>query len=168
MFSRRHFGETCCGLNWRSQFPSKHYSQNVGQSPSTQEEPMVKLKPAVKAFKTNFLHSIINPSGVQMCPVLFGFSYKRECLSPDFIPPVCKALFLKCCFVLFFKTFFPVLFTSISKSCWCFNEVVNCWAAWWEDLRLLKLHDWFVPIRLCLLQCWVENHLPEKWFGQEV
>lgn len=76
---------------------------------------MVKLKPAVKAFKTHFLHSIINSSGVQMCQVLFGLRTSRECLYPDFIPPLRKVLFLKCCFVLFFKTLLLGLFTSVSK-----------------------------------------------------
>lgn len=76
---------------------------------------MVKLKPAVKAFKTNFLHSIINSSGVQMCQVLFGFRTSRELLNPDFIPLLHNVLFLKHCLVLFFKTLRLGLFTSISK-----------------------------------------------------
>lgn len=76
---------------------------------------MVELKPAVKAFKTNFLHSIINSLGVQTCQVLFGFQTGRECLHPDFIPLLRKALFWKCCFVLFLKTMLLGLFSSISK-----------------------------------------------------
>lgn len=94
---------------------SQFRSQNVSLSPAAREEPVVKLKPIMKAFKIEFL-----PPYYQLtwCPNLLGAVWpqeSREYFNPDFTPPLCEVLFLKCCFVLFFKTMPLGLFTLISK-----------------------------------------------------